>query len=40
VILGGRGIDTQDPENIEAILSSQFNGKRLQIYAAELSQSA
>jgi hypothetical protein len=40
VILGGRGIDTQDPENIEAILSSQFNGKQLRVYAAELSQSA
>lgn len=25
-ILGARGIDTQDPENIEAILSTQFNG--------------
>jgi len=25
-ILGARGIDTQDPQNIEAILSTQFNG--------------
>lgn len=27
VILGARGIDTRDPKNIEAILSTQFNGK-------------
>ena len=26
VILGGRGIGTVDPENIEAILSTQFHG--------------
>ncbi len=26
-ILGARGIDTQDPQNIEAILSTQFNGR-------------
>lgn len=27
IILGGRGIGTQDPENIEAILSTQFHGQ-------------
>ena len=27
VILGARGIDTIDPENIEAVLHTQFNGK-------------
>ena len=26
VFLGSRTIDTQDPENIEAMLSTQFNG--------------
>ena len=27
VLLGARGLDTQDPENLEAVLSTQFNGK-------------
>ena len=27
ILLGARGIDTQDPENIEAVLCTQFNGK-------------
>ena len=27
ILLGARGIDTIDPENIEAVLSTQFNGE-------------
>ncbi|MCJ1392480.1 hypothetical protein MMC18_005347 [Xylographa bjoerkii] len=27
VLLGGRGVNTNDPENIEAVLSTQFSGK-------------
>lgn len=27
IILGGRGVGTIDPKNIEAILSTQFDGK-------------
>ena len=31
VLLGARGIDTQDPSNLEAILSTQFSSReRLQ----------
>jgi hypothetical protein len=30
-ILGGIGYVTQDPENIEALLSTQFQGKTTQI---------
>jgi len=30
-LLGARGIDTIDPENIEAILSKKFNGNSFPI---------
>ena len=31
-ILGGTGYATKDPENVEAILSTQFNGTLLDLY--------
>jgi hypothetical protein len=38
-ILGARGIDTQDPQNIEAILSTQFNGMPMDLAATLVSLS-
>lgn len=40
MILGARGIDTQDPDNIEAILSTQFSGKTVSKCAARISRPA
>ena len=36
-ILGGIGYVTQDPENIEALLSTQFQGRALQIISQSIS---